>query len=1399
MVIKVLGPLETGSEALSPRERAILSALVVRLGATVGPGELADAVWGDQPPATWEQQIRNSVARIRTRLGRATVETVGADYRLAVDPDAIDAVRFERLVSSARGHALRGEHDRAVDAYQRALALWRGAPLQDLEAWEPATAERLRLVEIRNSAEEELLDARLATGESSAVIPDAERLVRDDPLRESRWAILALANYRADRQADALAALRAARERLDDELGIEPSTRLTDLERHILNRAPALDVVAAAAPASRVCPYPGLRPFGTEEAELYFGRDADIEHVLERVASGTIVTIAGPSGTGKSSLVLAGVLPRLQARRRTVAVLRPAVDGAIGLAHAVERAGIVVVDQAEELLHLREEDARAFVAEVRAFLDTGGSVILTLRSDALDDVRALPQIGDVIGGGIYLLGPLSEAALREAIAEPARRVGLRLEPGLVELIVSDAGDRSSTLPHLSHALRETWTRREGSTLTVDGYRAAGGIAGAIAQSAESAFATLSPHERDLCRSLLLRLVDRGPDGSSTRRRVATAPLIEDPVRRGVVDRLAAARLITVDDATITIAHEAVARAWPRLDAWLEEGAEGARILRTVESAALAWDADGRSDDDLPRGARLHALAAWRAASDADLMPLEDQYIERALAEDSARQQAAATAAARDRRQNRRLRWALGGAAALLIIALVAGGLAAVRGAEASAAAEQEQIEALAATSLSLRETDRDVAALLAAELAQRWPDDSRARSAVLGSVIGAGGLVSKKVFEATRTTVRVIPGTRTALVTLDTILTTGEPLPGEVVIVDVDTGETLRKLEVDLPTITNSSPRFVAVSGNGSVAVIQTAEFRDTPQGETCCLNWLTFVDLRAGRQNGENLRLDSRTGNAPVFSPSGDRAYVVHPVTGDPMSFDTRTGAATIPVPRDPDEWDDVEGTRGAIALRDGIIVVGHESQLVLHDAVTLEAIGALPLPAPNLASFLVLPQADGGFVVAGVDGFARLAADASAMWVRTPEEECEEAALTGDGSLVCMNWNGKLVDYDLATGTPTGRRFNTLSDWTGGISSVDGGEFVTHTMREPAAFQLWRLDRSAAVTEKIAVGRAAADGFGSNGRLIVTAPISLDDSAGGWTLWDVDDDAPVGERADEILWLTDDIYWSWNGGGSIHNLATGASTPIDERLTTTEDGDEEDYFVTSGGHGPRAFVVAAAGLAAFDPATGEQVGERFGPARLDLGSVLSVSELGSTGTVAVTRWNEAALDTVTTVYDLNTGEELRSGLEGDDRSVATMEGDIVSASAARLTRSSAELDPLYALAKSGVGPSDMQTTADDRTLLLSGYNKNVALWDLGDGHKLGAEIETGADSNDGIPAGFISADGMRMVTAADDGILLWDLRPDRLHEAVCRIAGREFTPLEWTTYFGDAPQTPTCADVLG
>ncbi|MET0828376.1 MAG: AfsR/SARP family transcriptional regulator, partial [Microbacterium sp.] len=679
MVLKVLGPLETGTAPLSPRERAMLAALVVRLGSTVPPDELAEAWWGEAPPRTWEQQVRNSVARIRSRLGRDTIETVGWEYRLAMDPDMIDSVRFERLVSAARGHALRGEHDRAIDAYTRALALWRGAALQDVANWEPGVVEALRLHEIRTSAEEELLDARLATGEHRSLIADAERLLREEPLREDRWAIVALANYRADRQAEALAVLRAARERLADEFGIEPGPRLAALELSMLRQDSDLAAPSPALAVASLCPYPGLRPFGPDDADVFFGREADAESVLERMSPGAIVTIAGASGTGKSSLLLAGVLPRLRARGRHVEVVRPGSGGIDSLRGADARANVLAIDQAEELQGVTDAQREAFVETASAFLDRGGMILVTARSDALDRIRALPLIGDAIGRGVYLLGPLSAFAYREAIEEPARRAGLTLEPGLVELTVRDAGDRASTLPHLSHALQETWARREGSTLTVEGYRTSGGIPGAIAQSAERVFRSLPPQEQEICRSLMQRLLDRGADGTSTRRRVPAEPLLADAGRRRVLEQLTLARLVTLDGDSVVITHEAVATAWPRLDAWLEEDAESARTLRSVESAAAAWHATGRDDDDLLRGARLHSALDWRDAAHPDLTGIEDDLLIASAEREQREMTELSARAARDRRRNRVLGGALGGAAILLVAAVVAGSIAVVRG------------------------------------------------------------------------------------------------------------------------------------------------------------------------------------------------------------------------------------------------------------------------------------------------------------------------------------------------------------------------------------------------------------------------------------------------------------------------------------------------------------------------------------------------------------------------------------------------------------------------------------------------------------------------------------------------------------------------------------------------
>jgi len=227
MAVKVLGPLDTGSTApLSPRERAVLAALIVRAPAPMSGAELADAHWGERLPETWTQQVKTSVNRIRSRIGATAIQTTAAGYRFAQDLESVDAVLFEHLIGAARGQVIRGELPRGIDTYRRALALWRGAPYPDLADWEPARAEAARLVGIRASAQEELLTARLGIGEGRTVIPDAERLVREQPLREEPWALLALANYRADRQAEALAVLRRARGVLDEELGITPGERL---------------------------------------------------------------------------------------------------------------------------------------------------------------------------------------------------------------------------------------------------------------------------------------------------------------------------------------------------------------------------------------------------------------------------------------------------------------------------------------------------------------------------------------------------------------------------------------------------------------------------------------------------------------------------------------------------------------------------------------------------------------------------------------------------------------------------------------------------------------------------------------------------------------------------------------------------------------------------------------------------------------------------------------------------------------------------------------------------------------------------------------------------------------------------------------------------------------------
>ena len=1411
MAVKVLGPLDTGSTApLSPRERAVLAALIVRAPAPMSGPELADAHWGERLPETWAQQVKTSVNRIRSRMGAATIQTTAAGYRFALDPESVDAVRFEQLVSAARGQTLRGELARAIDTYRRALALWRGPPYPDLPDWEPGRAEAARLSGIRASAEEELLGARLDCGEGRTVIPDAERLVREQPLREEPWALLALANYRADRQAEALAVLRRARALLDQELGIEPGAQLARLETAILRQDPSLMHAQPVSPASAECPYRGLRAFGPEDAEVYAGREDDIERVLGRFRPGALVAIAGPSGCGKSSLLLAGVVPRLRAAGRVVECVGPA-GGAESLRRAVELAGpsgVVAVDQAEEMFAgLPGPDVAALGEAAQSHLASGGVVVLTLRSDFIDRAVALPTIGAALASDLLMLGPLRPDAVRAAVEEPARRAGLLVEPGLTELIVRDVGSRPAVLPHLSHALVETWLRREGTTLTVEGYSAAGGIAGAIAQSAERCYTGLSGHEQEVARSLLLRLLDRGADGVTVRRAALVGPLVADPERRKVFAGLVAARLITVAESTVMVSHEAVATAWPRLDDWLTSDAADALLLGQVGSATDNWEASGRNEDDLLRGPRLQAALDWRTRAKADLTGPEQEFLRASEDRALSAHRELVERAEQDRRQNRRLRWALVAAAVLLVAAALGGAAAIVRSVEVGRASAEARIDALTSTSLALRSSDPELAALLAVASHRLWPDDPRSRSALWGVVTAAGPFTGTTAIpDADDASAALIPGTRQAVVVRDRGVDSTDPQAtwtSDVAIVNIDTGEVLRAFP-DPGLLRNPQFRLraIEVSANGRVALIQTGSLR---ANGACCQNRLDFVDLTSGRLLPGSQMLDSRTSNRHALSEDGATAYILNPVTGSLIAVDTMTGAVRwAPKPVSPDTTQDVSNPYFGIAIIDRFrIATSGNGEIVIWDRQSLAAIQRVAVPEGYAIENLAVDTA-GSVVGTGPVGMVRVdLRSGKVLWRHRVNPATFYSALSVDSvakTIYAADTKGVIEEFSLASGESTGRRFTAPRGGVGQpVVTTSGKELVLvgsaiggYVSGARTGFVHWRLD-SGPVSSVVVPGRIAVGGFDPTGqRVIVASPTYNGDTS--TQVWDLAHYRALSlPRGNYQGWVADDVLLDRVPGTSarLFDLNSRIASPLPADAAFGDDPDP-DPQVVAGADG-RAFVIEPNRIVPIDPETGAPSGPVLNfPADIlaragdgYLGWVSSVSESPAGDRLVVTWWADAGVVSETSVFDLATGKELARGLTGSKVTRVTAAGEILAVAADQITVSS--LDNLAVrrlLSRPGGATRDLSVSADGRTALITTGDQQAWLYDVASGTRLGDPLTSDVP---GWSPAYLNPDGRTLVLNSSRGVLLWDLDPAHQAEAACRLAGREPTAAEWATYLSD------------
>jgi predicted ATPase/DNA-binding SARP family transcriptional activator len=298
----LLGPLSVSCDGEpmaigGQKRRALLAALLLEPNQVISRDRLIDALWGEEPPDTARNTVQVYVSQLRKLLPDGMLETAPPGYRLVVDPETVDLFRFVHLCEEGRSTLAAGNAAGAAEILRAALALWRGAPLADL-AWEPfAHAEIARLEELRLAALEDRIDADLALARHGQLVPELERLVVEQPLREHLRAQLMLALYRAGRQADALAVYQRARKTLVDELGIEPGESLRKLERAILAQDPSLGVAPPSAGPPRPVPTPPYPLLGRER-EL-----AALADLVRR--DGTrLVTLTGIGGIGKTRLAL---------------------------------------------------------------------------------------------------------------------------------------------------------------------------------------------------------------------------------------------------------------------------------------------------------------------------------------------------------------------------------------------------------------------------------------------------------------------------------------------------------------------------------------------------------------------------------------------------------------------------------------------------------------------------------------------------------------------------------------------------------------------------------------------------------------------------------------------------------------------------------------------------------------------------------------------------------------------------------------------------------------------------------------------------------------------------------------------------------------------------------------
>jgi DNA-binding SARP family transcriptional activator/WD40 repeat protein len=1433
----VLGPLEVvadGGDRLpipGSKERTVLAFLLARWGGVVSVDDMIEELWGDHPPRTAQKTVGSYVSRLRRALrlgqspgsGREVIVSRGAGYALERAGHLIDAVRFEQLASDGRRHLAAGNAREAGRLLEEALGLWRGAAYQGYRYTGFGAAEGDRLDELRRTATEDLIDSRLAAGDAGQLVAGLQAMVRKEPLRERRWSQLMVALYRAGRQAEALHAFARAREVLVGELGIEPGPELQRLQAAILGQDAELErgwpVHAELGRPADVCPYKGLARFETADAEFFFGREQVVAQAVGHLVGSRFLALVGPSGSGKSSLLRAGLLHALGSgavpgsERWLCSLIRPGNHPLDAMAHAMGEQGradrrVLAVDQFEEIFSAGSDEAEraAFLDAITAAASASEgatTIVIAMRADFYGRCAEHRALASLLASDQILVGPMDEEELRRAIELPAQHASLTVEGQLVDSLVSDTVGQPGGLPLLSTALLELWTHRRDRTLRLNDYLRAGGVQRAVARLAEEAFGRLDGDGQAAAKRILLRLAAPGEGAGSVRRRAAIAEfdLDRDDDAARAMAVLTGARLVTVAEGTAEVAHEALLDEWPRLRAWLEDDAAGRTLHRHVTESSRVWDEAGRDSADLYRGARLTGALEWAEPHDADLNDLEREFLR-------ASRTASEGEAVRARRTNRRLRALLAGVAVLLAASLVIGELALTQRNRATAALRLADAGRLA--SGSRLEPDPQLALLMARE-AVHIDNSPQTRSALFAALERTPAITGR-------------------------IYAPGGPSPA------------------------GDETQWIAIAPDGRTLAIGDAgpkvelfdAVRRVPAGA---------VDVGPGTDRA-------------AFSPDGKTLAVVTS-DGGLVAVDVATRAVRDRVR--------AEGSVDAVAFdpRGGELLTaehgtGLREFLVRRDPVTLEPTGPrVPTPGRDQATFpqisrplsvFAMAFAPDGRLVTTRQGGPTVLWDPGLTTVRRYPTGGQGVAVSPDGSVASLienndlNNTGTLSFLNLRSGavrTGSGGHhgpYKTQYEAVGAAFTPDGRSVVT--VGNDSRLLVWDVATASARTT-----------LAETGDLPLRGPVL---SPGGDTAYTTD------RNRDVVVWDLSGSHrldrpftagtgfpqWPWFAISPDGRMLAVISSPGADfgRRGTIALVDTADARVvrriryTNGTPQPLAFSPDSRTLAVgsynadenrtdvrlWDVASGSVTAILHVPAQQHLvtlafspdGSLL----VGGGGPVhrgVVYIWRPATPDQPPGQFRTpGTVEELDFTPDGSHLVVSTGWGDggyfvLWDTAARRIVRTVRADD---------AGVLTAAVSADARTLITGGQTGIVRLWDLPAGTPRGAPLTgltgfadtvslapdgstaVGADAagtvllwdvptrstiGDAFPgpvagrtaAAYFTPDGHSVVVVSDTGAgWVWDVNPPDWLARACQVAGRSLTRQEWQELLPDRPYHATC-----